>query len=211
MNFSGPLAYAAPDDAIELARLGGLRNAGPGLPGLQALVPGHVVQTLNASPSFYWYVSEDTDQAIEFVLADRVSIDPLLTRKIESPLAAGIHALHLTEHDVVLEPGREYRWFVSLSSGDGIASEDVVTRGAVLRIEPAAELVDTLENAPVGERGRIYAEHGLWSDALAFISAGIDRNPRDTHLRDLRAGLLEAAGLSEAADHDRRVAAQTTP
>ena len=211
MNFSGPLVYARPDDAIELARLGGLRNVGPGLPGLQALVPGHVVQTLNASPSFYWYLSEDTDQAIEFVLADRVSIDPLLTRKIESPLAAGIHALHLTDRDVVLEPGKEYRWFVSLSSGDGIASEDVVTRGAVLRIEPAAELVDTLENAPVGERGRIYAEHGLWYDALVFISAGIDRNPRDARLRELRAGLLEAGGLSQAADHDRRAAAQATP
>ena len=79
------------------------------------------------------------------------------------------------------------------------------------KVEPGADLVETLEAAPLGEQGRIYAERGLWYDALAFISAGIDRNPDDARLRELRAGLLEEGGLSGAADFDRRASAQATP
>jgi len=211
MNYSGPLLYARPNDAIDLARLGGLRTAQAGLPGLQALVPGHVAQTLRESPSFYWYLSEDTDLPAEFVLADRVSVDPLLQVRLEPSLRAGIYGVHLAAHDVVLEPDTEYRWFVSLSSDGGTALEENVARGAVLLVEPAGELMNTLAEAPDGERGRIYAEHGLWYDALEFISVGIERDPEDARLRELRAGLLEEAGLSEAAGHDRRASARAMP
>jgi hypothetical protein len=39
---------------------------------------------------------------------------------------------------------------------------------------------------------------------LAFISASIDRDPEDRRLRELRAGLLDDAGLSAAAEYERR-------
>jgi hypothetical protein len=204
MNISGPLLYDRPGDAIGMVRLGGLRTARPGLPRLDALVPAHVGRTLSESPFLYWYLSEDTDSPVEFVLNDRVSVDPLLALTFEPPYVAGIHALDLGEHGVVLEPGKEYRWFVSLKAEAGAASEDVIARGAILPIEPSADLKRALENASAGDQGRLYAERGLWYDALAFISAGIDRDPEDARLRELRAGLLEAGGLSEAAEHQRR-------
>jgi hypothetical protein len=204
MNVSGPLRYTRPADAIELASPGGLRSTGSGLPVLQALAPSHVARTLSARPTLYWYLSEDTDRSLELVLADRISIDPLLEVTMEGPVAAGIHRLQLAEHGIALEPGKEYRWFVSLESNERIASEDLVARGALLVVDEGTELKDALEAAPIGERGRIYAEQGLWYDALDFISRRIEDTPRDAHLRELRANLLEQVGVSEAAYYDRR-------
>jgi hypothetical protein len=171
---------------------------------LQALAPSHVARTLSARPTLYWYLSEDTDRSLELVLADRISIDPLLEVTMEGPVAAGIHRLQLAEHGIALEPGKEYRWFVSLESNERTASEDLVARGALLVVDEGTELKDALEAAPIGERGRIYAEQGLWYDALDFISRRIEDTPRDAHLRELRANLLEQVGVSEAAYYDRR-------
>ena len=170
---------------------------------MHALVPDHVARTLSASPSLYWYLSADTDLANEFVLNDQVSVDPLLTLRLPPPLVAGIRGVDLAAHDIVLEPGKEYRWFVSLSTRESESSGDLVARGAILRIAPDGDLLATLESDPFGERGRIYAERGLWYDALAFISRGVERAPQDVRLRELRAGLLEQGGLLEAADYDR--------
>jgi hypothetical protein len=206
MNVSGPLRYAPPADATPLATLGGLRSAESELPVLRALAPGHVARTLDASPTLYWYLSEGTDRRVAFVLADHVSIDPVLEITLEPAIDAGIHELRLAEHGVVLEPGKEYRWFVSLAVEEREPSESLVARGAVVRVEPSAALTDALESAPAGDHGRIYAEQGLWYDALDFISRRIDRAPDDARLREFRSNLLEEAGMSEAARYDRRVA-----
>jgi hypothetical protein len=211
MNISGPLLYTAPAGSAELEILGGLRNAGPGMPTIQALAPAHVGRTLHASPTLYWYSSVQTDARVDFVLADRVSIDPALEFTVASPVPAGIHAVRLEDHDVVLDPGVEYRWFVMVSAGDGDPSADIITRGAIERVVPSVEIKARLEVAEPGERGRIYAEQGLWYDALAFISEGIGREPADARLRELRAELLWQVGLREAASHDRAAKSNPAP
>jgi hypothetical protein len=204
MNFSGPLLYTPPPDAIELEPLSGLRSPRPELPAIRALAPAHVARTLNESPTLYWFVSAATTMPVEFVLTDLVSVDPLVELTLTSPVAAGIHAVDLSAHDVLLEPDREYRWFVTLVDAEADPSAQVISRGAIERIVPSAKLRATLAAAAPGERGRIYAEQGLWYDALAFISEGIERAPRDARLRNFRAGLLERAGLVEQANHDHR-------
>ena len=199
MNFSGPLSYTPPSDATYLEPIGALRDASLDLPTLRALVPDHVARTAEASPTLYWFLSEDIERSVEFVLADTVSIDPILEITVEPPLRAGIHAWRLADHGVALEPGVSYRWFVSLSP-------DHLTRGAVERIEPGRELETRLTNVAPDALGQTYAAEGLWYDALASISAGIDRGPGDARLRDLRADLLDKAGLADAAEYDRAAA-----
>ena len=49
----------------------------------------------------------------------------------------------------------------------------------------------------------IYAEAGLWYDAIGALSRLIERNPGDAGLRAMRAGLLEQIGLPAAAAYDR--------
>jgi hypothetical protein len=211
MNIGGPLLYTPPAGSAALEYLGGLRSSGPDMPILQALAPTHVGHTLRASPTLYWYSSMETDARVAFVLADTVSVDPALEVTLASPVPAGIHAVRLEDHGVLLEPGTEYRWFVTISAVDGDPSAGIVTRGSIERVAPSVELETRLEAAEPGERGRIYAEQGLWYDALAFISEGIGREPEDARLRELRAELLGQAGLREAASHDRAAKPNPTP
>jgi hypothetical protein len=203
MNISGPLLYTPPTGSAALESLGGLRSSAPGMPKLQALAPTHVGQTLHASPTLYWYSSVETNARVDFVLADRVSVDPALEFTVGSPVPRGIHAVSLEDHGVVLEPGVEYRWFVTIAAAEGDPSADIVTRGAIERVVPDTEVQATLDTAEAVELGRIYSEQGLWYDALAFISEAIARAPQDARLRELRATLLEQAGLREAAEFDR--------
>ncbi|MDH3378499.1 MAG: DUF928 domain-containing protein, partial [Gammaproteobacteria bacterium] len=49
----------------------------------------------------------------------------------------------------------------------------------------------------------VYAESGVWYDAIDQLSRLISANPVDRTLRDQRAALLKGVGLQEAADHDR--------
>jgi len=195
MNFTGPLDYAAPAGSTYLEPLGVLRNASEDLPTLQALVPDHVARTVEASPTLYWFLSEDIEHPVKFVLADQVSIDPALELVLEPPLRAGIHALRLADHGMELQLGTPYRWFVSLSS-------EHLTKGGIERVARDPGLEARLAAAP-GERGKVYAGAGLWYDALAFISTGVERNPDDVRPRELRALLLEQAGLERAAAFDR--------
>jgi hypothetical protein len=209
MNISGPLLYTPPTGSAALESLGGLRSSAPGMPKLQALAPTHVGQTLHASPTLYWYSSVETNARVDFVLADRVSVDPALEFTVASPVPPGIHAVRLEDHGVVLAPGVEYRWFVTIAAAGGDPSADIVTRGAIERVAPRTELQARLEAAEPSERGQIYAEQGLWYDALAFVSEGVESTPLDERLRELRAELLEQAGLQEAADFDRSAVATT--
>ncbi len=99
----------------------------------------------------------------------------------------------------------EYRWFVTVSPGArGEFSADLVTRGGIERMALGAELQAKLEAAQPWEVGKLYAEGGLWYDALASVSEAIEHAPQEARLRALRAGLLEQVGLQRAADYARR-------
>jgi hypothetical protein len=50
----------------------------------------------------------------------------------------------------------------------------------------------------------VYAQHGVWYDAIAALSSQIDATPEDPTLREQRAALLDQVGLSEVAAYDRR-------
>jgi hypothetical protein len=49
----------------------------------------------------------------------------------------------------------------------------------------------------------VYAQSGLWYDAVDEISKLIYANPADGALREQRASLLAQAGLAHAAAYDR--------
>jgi hypothetical protein len=57
-----------------------------------------------------------------------------------------------------------------------------------------------LAQAEKGEIPQIYAEAGIWYDALMAISDLIDARLEDGVLRKQLSGLLEQVGLSEVAE-----------
>lgn len=76
-----------------------------------------------------------------------------------------------------------------------------------MRREPSPNLRERLDlSAPQGRDVFVYAENGIWYDAIASVSTRIEAAPSDPELRAQRAALLQQVGLSDVADFDRRQA-----
>ncbi|WP_179137096.1 DUF928 domain-containing protein [Candidatus Entotheonella palauensis] len=81
-------------------------------------------------------------------------------------------------------------------------SKDIIAGGGVERIPLSDAIRSQLGQAQAEHVPHLYAEAGLWYDALATISDLIDATPADAGLRQQRAALLEQVGLTSIAAYD---------
>lgn len=168
---------------------------------LSALVPNHTGLTLQEQPVLYWYLTKPISSPIEFTLTDE-GIKPLLEKRLNPPFQPGIQRVRLGDYGVRLSPGKHYQWFVALVTDPERRSKDSLAGGTIERIDFPEQLSVKLSRAGKSQAPQIYAEAGLWYDALAAISDLIDAAPTDTALRSQRASLLQQGGLTEIAEYD---------
>jgi hypothetical protein len=150
----------------------------------------------------YWYISAPTTHPIELTVTEEQAIRPLLETPLPSPSQAGVQRVRLAEYGIRLAPGVQYRWFLALIPDADNRSQDVIAGGIVQRVEPPAALRAQLAQASEAQAPFIYAEAGIWYDALAALSEQIAATPAGARMRQQRAALLEQVGLSEVAKYD---------
>jgi hypothetical protein len=153
--------------------------------------------TTQAQPSLFTFQSEGVPLEYRVTISEPGNAKPLFIYAASSS-AAGIHRVDLAEFNVTLKPGVDYEWNVALRADAKNRSTDLIAKGAIRRIEPEAALAQKLKSAPQAEHASIYAEAGIWYDALASISDQIAANRDDKELLELRNGLLEQVALKEA-------------
>ncbi len=196
--------YMPPKRGAPFGRIGGgSRQPGIDLPALYVLVPDHTGLTTKEQPTLYWFVSGPAETRVRITLLDEEGIDPLLETDLEAVRVAGIHELRLADHGVVLQPNVEYRWFVSLVVDPGKRSKDVVSGGTIRWVKPSTELRNALAEASSDREGFVYAENGIWYDAIEALSRQIEQSPENASLRAQRAALLDQVELMEVAAFDR--------
>jgi hypothetical protein len=183
---------------------GGTRGPNEKFPYLCLLVPEHVGLTTNAQPSLYYFVSQSTSCPVEFVLLKKGAVYPLVETRIQSPKQSGIHAIYLSDYGARLKKGIQYRWFVALVPDAQHRSKDVLAAGAIEFIDMPHGLSTELQSASEGEAPSIYAEAGIWYDALAALSALIEKKPEYSDFRKERASLLDQVGLARAAEYETK-------
>jgi hypothetical protein len=183
---------------------GGSRGEGDALPSLFILASEHTGLTINESPALFWYLSKAPGCGLELTILEGEEPEPLLQVKVKSSEQQGICRLDLSTLGVKLKPDVEYQWLVALVPDAANRSKDFVASGWIKRIKTPDELAARIAKAEPAALPAIYAEEGLWVDALAAISDLIHGRPDDAALREARASLLEEQGLKEAAAHDRR-------
>jgi hypothetical protein len=88
-----------------------------------------------------------------------------------------------------------YRWFVTIVPDSDRRSKDILAGGAIERVEPPQGLAAKLAQARKEETASLYAEAGVWYEALTAISDLIESAPNDAVLRKQRATLLAQVGL----------------
>ena len=108
----------------------------------------------------------------------------------------------MSAYNARLKLGTEYRWFVAIVVDPNSRSKDILAGGFIKRIEPTESLRTKLAGEAPERAPSIYAEEGIWYDALAALGAEIDVAPRKTALHVQRAGLLDQVGLQEIAAYE---------
>jgi hypothetical protein len=180
---------------------GGSRGPGDGLPLLYALVPNHVAQTSSQQPSLFWFVSgaPSPSAKLQFTLLDEDGVEPVVETAIATPKQAGIYRIRLSELGVRLEPGTEYEWSVSIIVDPNERARDIVAAGWIHAVGRSDDLERRLESEGEGRAIHVYADEGLWYDALTSLGDRIERNPGDPELAEMRSALLGQVGLQDVA------------
>lgn len=178
---------------------GGTRGTGRDVFVLSVLAPDHSGLTLQEEPSLYWYISSPTSLPVEFTIMDPSAVQPVLEMRIAPPISPGIHRIRLSDHGVRLAPDAVYRWYVAVVPDTGRRSRDILAGGTIQRVPPTAELSAKLREARPEDAPFIYAEAGLWYDALAALSDLIEQSPANAELRQRRAAMVAQIGLPSVA------------
>lgn len=192
----------------------GTRGTEDAVPSLFVLAPDdHVGLTLQEQPSLYWYLSRDSKYPVEVTLIDSQGINPLIEIELSPPLQAGVQRIRLVDYKVRLAPKELYQWSVALIPDTGSRSQDVLSSGFIERIisddlpATSREQLKIIDKANPTDKLRIYAEVGLWYDAVSTLCDLIDSPPKGITLQELRqqrAALLDQVNLKEVAAYDRQ-------
>ncbi len=203
LNFAAPAAdvpvYKPPPRGAPSGRVGmGTRGSHP--PQIWALAPDHTGLTTREQPSLYWYVSKPVATRIEITTVSNKVVTTVFETRVPNPSADGMQKVDLTRYDIHLQPGIEYRWSVTVENDPGQSSKSA----AIERIAASSELTRRIEASPKAKHAAVYAEEGIWYDAIAALGELIEQSPDDRSLRAQRAALLEQVGLNTPAAGDLR-------
>ena len=188
--------YKPRKDNVPRGRIDGVSRGGPrGDVVLRVLAPDHVGFTVKGEPTLYWYLSKVTAMPVEFTLVDTRKISPVIEKALPVPTQSGVQRVVLKELGQALEPGVEYYWSISLVPDPDSRSQDVMARGTIERIPFDEALMLDLVRPCNRDIIYLYAERGVWYDAIGCVMELLDPSPNDEGLQRLLFSLLNQGRL----------------
>ncbi len=159
--------------------------------------------TVSEHPTFWFYMpytSKDIN-SVTFTLLDQsnnyVTKKPIPVTVSGTP---GVVSFTLPKTEKSLEVGKFYHWFLSVSCQSQNQSDDTVVEGLVERIQPNSNLMHRMATATPRERVALYAQEGIWQDALTLLGELRRKQPQDTALVSDWKNLLTSVELQNVAD-----------
>jgi Domain of Unknown Function (DUF928) len=165
--------------------------------------------TISDRPTFWFDLPYEKSAiaGLEFVLQeDTNSAKDLYRTAIAPPSAPGLISIHLPSTVSSLEVGKRYQWFLKVrlqcasstaTAKPEIKQEDVY--GWVQRVNPSAALATQLSQANPAQQAVLYAQNGIWFDALSTLAKSRLSNPQDARLTQDWQQLLQTVGLEKLA------------
>ncbi len=164
-----------------------------------ALVPGtNFGLTTSERPTFWFYVPYADNNKLEakFWLHNKEG-NQIYEKTFRLQNTPGIVKITLPETVSPLVLEDLYPWHFSvICNGTGRLKDDFVY-GGVERISITSDLEKQLEGNNPRERIAVYAQQGLWFDALTALAEMRLANPQDKRLAQDWADLLKQVGLKE--------------
>jgi Domain of Unknown Function (DUF928) len=123
--------------------------------------------TISEHPTFFGYIPKSTGKIGEFVLRDQNN-RVIYRTTFPLPSQPGIVSVTLPTTQKPLQPNKMYQWsFVLVCDLDDRSNNAISPAAWIERIEPHQTLADQLKNAAPETLPTLYAEAGIWHDALA--------------------------------------------
>ncbi len=160
---------------------------------LTALVPfSHVGQTISGHPTFTWFVPDRTSRPLQFRLFSSTGQALYRTEMQSQP---GIMSVALPSNLPQLSIGQSYKWQVVLVCEPRVPLRNVVVEAEIQVVQAAVPLQAQLAAAQTPQqRIDLYAEAGLWYDAMAVARKASETSQNQAPVLEL----LDALAGSEA-------------
>jgi hypothetical protein len=153
-------------------------------------------------PTFFFYIPQlyaEKAVAADFTLMDEQGNEIYSTAFQPSNTASVISIALPADGASALEPGNLYQWSFGLTCNLSDRSGDRVMDGWIQRTEPTAELAAALTNAAPATLPALYAQSGIWYDALASLVA-LQAEPSHHTATAQWLALLNSVGLNHIAE-----------
>ena len=140
---------------------------------LTTLAPeSHTGQTVSTAPTFPWYIPFQSASSLHFTIYEHnsQSYQNKGKRLMELPMIpkSGIMTYSLPATNSLLEVGKKYVWEVEMSCNP---SQMTVINSEILVVRKPNRLAEQVNNIrdPL-DKANVYAQAGLWYDALAEVA-----------------------------------------
>ncbi len=157
-------------------------------------------QTTVEHPSWFFYVpyTKDLPYEGEFVLQDQD--DNEISRKaIALPDKPGVIRVSLPTTAPGLALNKQYRWFFTINCDQEKNSPPTFVQGVIQRVELNQTALKELQTKELLKRYDIYAQNGIWYEALTILAQLRDQNPKDAALQAEWQNLLRSIRLDDIA------------
>jgi hypothetical protein len=161
------------------------------------LAPKHVGWTIHEQPTVYWYVSQSIARPLVVRVIGGPSATLLLETTVSPPIPAGIHAFPLARYGVSLVMGSTYHVGLEFAEGSAHNSPSLWAEGVIERVPRTPELAARLDRSPEVNLPALYADEGLWYDAVDAVSEMIRTMPEHPLFPEYRVSLLEQVELDD--------------
>lgn len=161
---------------------------------LKPLIPTeNIGLTVSEQPTFFGYIPKSDAKLGEFLLKDRNNRLVYRTN-FALPSQPGIVSISLPP-TVALEIGKQYQWsFVLVCDLEDRSDSAISPPAWIERIEESETLAQEINNATPETLPAVYAEAGIWFDALASRVKLLPSQPQ-TEWQQNWEELLSTAGL----------------
>jgi hypothetical protein len=149
---------------------------------------------------------------IRFSLLQNGTPKPLF-EKLLTVSKPGIVQVSLPDNVPELVPDKDYRWSIAIVCNPNRPSETLaLIQSFIQRTTPSFELTQQLANAGTAQaRARIYAEAGIWYDALANLLKAYTVEPGNQMVQDDLLNLLSQVGITNVTLQQQRSQQATNP
>lgn len=171
---------------------------------LSMLAPvSHGGETVNPRPTLYVYFTGK--RPIEMRLGE-VGKKPLFIQRVESS-EPGFMPLPYPSDRPELQTGKTYQWSVEVVCNPKKSFENVgLIKANLQRVESPKKLNEALAKVDaIPDRSAIYAEAGLWYDAVDSLAGPLLDQPQNKALKTALLDLLEQGGLKKTVEQERKM------